>query len=217
MKGKLTTTQTLTGRQAIAGGGSGGPVTWDKVKNKPFNTVDTEGGLAIYDDTLMIDTLDKIATIEYVDSQVDGITTTLTEDYALKSEIPTVPTDVSAFNNDAGYITSTDVPTPDWNATTGQDGYIDNKPAIKAGTGSNSIVEGHGTIDNSFSSGEGTHVEGSRNQVSGNAFGAHIEGIYNNVGLDDGHGTHVEGSFSRIGVNSGDDSGVHIEGDHTLC
>ena len=26
-------------------------------------------------------------------------------DYALKSEIPTVPTDVSAFNNDAGYLT----------------------------------------------------------------------------------------------------------------
>ena len=26
-------------------------------------------------------------------------------DYALKSEIPTVPTNVSAFNNDAGYLT----------------------------------------------------------------------------------------------------------------
>ena len=30
--------------------------------------------------------------------------------YALKSEIPTLPTNVSAFTNDAGYITAADVP-----------------------------------------------------------------------------------------------------------
>ena len=46
--------------------------------------------------------------------------------------IPTVPTDVSAFNNDAGYITASEVPTQvnaDWNATTGA-AEILNKPTI---------------------------------------------------------------------------------------
>lgn len=34
-----------------------------------------------------------------------AVNTTIPANYALKSELPTVPTDVSAFNNDAGYIT----------------------------------------------------------------------------------------------------------------
>lgn len=34
-----------------------------------------------------------------------AVNTTIPATYALKSELPTVPTDVSAFNNDAGYIT----------------------------------------------------------------------------------------------------------------
>lgn len=157
--------KTLKGRINISGKSSSPsvPVTWSNVQNKPFSTVDTENGLTIQDDTLMIDTLDHIATIDYVDQQIAGITppvtdwedltnkpfetishsdfgvedgelqinkssvldgyateqyvdgatttvydsiTTTLADYATKSEIPTVPTDVSAFNNDAGYITS---------------------------------------------------------------------------------------------------------------
>ena len=46
--------------------------------------------------------------------------------------IPTVPVDISAFNNDAGYITSADIPSQvnaDWNATTGV-AEILNKPTI---------------------------------------------------------------------------------------
>ena len=46
--------------------------------------------------------------------------------------IPTVPTDVSAFNNDAGYITQAQVPTQvnaDWNATSGA-AQILHKPTI---------------------------------------------------------------------------------------
>lgn len=152
MKGKLTTTQTLTARQAIAGGGSGGPTTWDKVKNKPFSTVDTTGGLTIYDDTLGIDTLDTIATIDYVDSQVDEITTTLTEDYALKSEIPTVPTNVSAFNNDAGYITDTSL-TPYVRAsslatvaTSGNYNDLNHKPIIPEVDNKSIVLDDNGKI-----------------------------------------------------------------------
>lgn len=106
LKGKLSTNLSLSGNASIPTKvNTGGASTWNEITGKPFSTVDTEGGLTIYDNTLGIDTLDTIATINYVDSQIDGVTTTL-EDYALKSEIPTVPSDVSAFNNDAGYITA---------------------------------------------------------------------------------------------------------------
>ena len=49
-----------------------------------------------------------------------------------KPTIPTVPTNVSAFTNDAGYITASDVPAQvnaDWNATSGA-AQILNKPTI---------------------------------------------------------------------------------------
>ena len=49
-----------------------------------------------------------------------------------KPEIPTVPTNVSAFTNDANYITSAEVPVQvnaDWNATSGK-AQILNKPDI---------------------------------------------------------------------------------------
>ena len=45
-------------------------------------------------------------TEEEVDEKIESAITSLDlSDYALKSEIPTVPTNVSAFNNDAGYLT----------------------------------------------------------------------------------------------------------------
>ncbi|MBO7572156.1 MAG: InlB B-repeat-containing protein [Bacteroidales bacterium] len=53
-------------------------------------------------------------------------------DLTNKPEIPTVPTNVSAFTNDANYITTADVPAQvnaDWNATSGA-GQILNKPTI---------------------------------------------------------------------------------------
>ncbi|MBO4874008.1 MAG: InlB B-repeat-containing protein [Bacteroidales bacterium] len=53
-------------------------------------------------------------------------------DLTNKPEIPTVPTNVSAFTNDANYITSADIPAQvnaDWNATSGA-GQIMNKPEI---------------------------------------------------------------------------------------
>ncbi|MCR5194650.1 MAG: hypothetical protein K6B71_03985 [Alphaproteobacteria bacterium] len=55
-------------------------------------------------------------------------------DLSNKPSIPTVPTNVSAFTNDAGYITSTDVPAQvnaDWDATSGT-AQILNKPTLSA-------------------------------------------------------------------------------------
>ena len=45
------------------------------------------------------------ATEEYVDKAIAAIPEVDLKDYAKKSEIPTVPTKVSAFQNDAGYLT----------------------------------------------------------------------------------------------------------------
>lgn len=77
-------------------GGSGSTPTWNDVTGKPFSTVDTTTGLTILDNTLMLDTLDTIATIQYVNSATtdvyDSITTTL-DAYALTTDIP----DVSSF------------------------------------------------------------------------------------------------------------------------
>ncbi|MBO4614491.1 MAG: InlB B-repeat-containing protein [Bacteroidales bacterium] len=56
-------------------------------------------------------------------------------DLTNRPEIPTVPTNVSAFTNDANYITSADVPAQvnaDWNATSGA-GQILNKPEFFSG------------------------------------------------------------------------------------
>lgn len=103
-----------------------GEVDWSNVENKPFTSVDTESGLAIYDDTLMIDTLDTIATIDYVDGQVDGITTTLANDYATKAEIP----DVSEFITAEAltpYVESSDLASV---ATSGDYDDLQNKPTI---------------------------------------------------------------------------------------
>ncbi|MCQ2276124.1 MAG: fibrobacter succinogenes major paralogous domain-containing protein [Bacteroidales bacterium] len=72
-----------------------------------------------------------------VNVQADWNQSTTTADDYIKNKptIPTVPTNVSAFNNDAGYITATDVPAQvnaDWNATSGT-AQILNKPELFSG------------------------------------------------------------------------------------
>ena len=49
--------------------------------------------------------LNDYATKTYVQEQIDAIPETDLSDYALKTEIPVVPGNVSAFTNDAGYLT----------------------------------------------------------------------------------------------------------------
>lgn len=55
--------------------------------------------------------------------------------YITSANIPTVPTNLSAFNNDVGYVTATQIPSQvnaDWNATTGA-ALILNKPNLFSG------------------------------------------------------------------------------------
>lgn len=63
-------------------------------------------------------------------------------------------------------------PTPDWNAASGADGYIDNKPNIKQGTDTNhtAVVEGFSTT----ASGVYAHAEGAGTTASGGY--SHVEG-----------------------------------------
>lgn len=188
---------------------TGSPTTdidWNNVDNKPFSQVDTEGGLAIYDDTLMIDTLDTIATINYVDGQVDGITTTLASDYATKDEIPEITvtqtlssgTEIGSIDVD-GTTTVLYAPagasgaTPSWTAESWQDGYIDNKPAIWAGTGTRSIVEG-GLVNTA--SGFLAHAEGG-DATCASGGRSHAE---NSGTTASGHASHAEG-FNTIAAS----------------
>lgn len=65
------------------------------------------------DDAIMIwlntdaEVAEDLATKEFVEDAISSIEIPEPDlsAYALKTEIPTVPTDVSAFNNDAGYLT----------------------------------------------------------------------------------------------------------------
>ena len=87
----------------------------------------------------------------------------------------------------------------DWNQTTstGSD-YILNKPAIKAGQGENSIIEGSGTT----ASGSISHAEGSYTTASG--YTSHAEG---NGSTASGSNAHAEGGGTKaIGAQS------HAEG-----
>ena len=117
----------LLGLNANNGGGGGGSTpTWSEVTGKPFSTVDTTNGLTIVDGTLMLETLDHVATIDYVDTQINGVTSTLETDYALKSEIP----DVSDFITASAltpYAESADLATV---ATSGDYEDLSNKPTI---------------------------------------------------------------------------------------
>lgn len=136
----------LRAKLSIAGepvGRGGGVSSWNDIENKPFSTVDTENGLTIQDDTLMIDTLDHIATIDYVDEQIAGISTTVdwddiedkptfatvatSGDYDDLSNKPTIPSidglATETYVNDA--IAAIDIPT-DVSELNNDAGYITN-------------------------------------------------------------------------------------------
>ena len=92
----------------------------------------------------------------------------------------------------------------DWNQTTstGSD-YIKNKPAIKAGQGAVSIIEG----SSSTASGPGSHAEGSGTTASGN--NSHAEGAYTAAR---GNNSHAEGVSTTA-----KEEGSHAEGDNTTA
>ena len=125
LKGKLSTNASLTGNASIPTKiNTGGASTWNEISGKPFNTLGEDftviGGELGINSSLL---LDGYATESYVDDAIadipatdwDDITNKPTfatvattgdyDDLLNKPTIPIVPTDVSAFNNDAGYIT----------------------------------------------------------------------------------------------------------------
>ena len=79
---------------SATGGGTADSVDWGNIENKPsFSTVATSGSYNDLLDKPSIPSTAGLASTEYVDSKVGEIV------------IPTVPTKVSAFENDAGYLT----------------------------------------------------------------------------------------------------------------
>lgn len=77
----------------------------------------------------------------------------------------------------------------DWNqSNNSSDNYIKNKPAIKAGQGENSIVEGN--IDNNVAGGVYAHAEGQRTTASG--LQSHAEGYETTAS---GTSSHAEGTI----------------------
>ena len=79
---------------SATGGGVADSVDWSKVQNKPnFANVATSGD---YNDLInqpIIPSIEGLASKTYVDTKVAAI------------KVPTVPTKISAFENDAGYLT----------------------------------------------------------------------------------------------------------------
>lgn len=93
---------------------------------------------------------------------------------------------------------------PDWNETSAESkSYIQNKPAISAGSGSNAVVEGSDTK----AEGEDSHAEGYSSSASGNY--AHAEGYWSKASKV---AAHAEGFSSTA---SGNDS--HAEGNSTTA
>ena len=107
------------------------------------------------------------------------------------------------------------VPTPDWDVDTyGQNGYIDNKPAIRKGTATWAIAEGRDTVASSIAA----HAEGSASVASGT--NSHAEG---NDTVASGSSAHAEGSntiaasnyqhvFGKYNVSSNNHTYVEIVG-----
>ena len=95
----------------------------------------------------------------------------------------------------------------DWNqSNSSADNYIKNKPAIKAGQGANSIIEGN--IVNNVVSGGYAHAEGNGTEASGD-YGSHAEG----------NGTTASGMCSHAEGNGTTASGFssHAEGNETIA
>lgn len=79
---------------SATGGGTADSVDWSKIQNKPdFADVATSGSYNDLADKPTIPSTTGLATETYVDDKIAEI------------DIPTVPTKVSAFTNDAGYLT----------------------------------------------------------------------------------------------------------------
>ena len=134
-------------------------------------------------------TTDRIAREAVVGLSISGTTITVTKADGSTSTI-TTQTNVNA----------------DWNqSNSSADNYILNKPAIKAGQGENSIIEGN--IDNNVAGGVYSHAEGNNSAATGLV--SHAEGS----------GTTAIGNYSHAEGTSTTASGQqsHAEGRETTA
>ena len=97
----------LVGKLSISGGKGGGAADWEDLKDKPFETLGDD--FKVENGELQL-AAEPVTEVDWDDIQNKPAFATVAtsgdyDDLSNKPTIPVVPTDVSAFNNDAGYIT----------------------------------------------------------------------------------------------------------------
>lgn len=185
----MDTMSYIIGRNSAGGGGEVTSLPWSKVTSKPFNTVDTTTGLTIVDGTLMLETLDHVATIDYVDDAIEALD---------------IPDEVSVSQTLQSGTAIADITIGDTTTTLyapagGSGGSVDwadiaNKPSINAGTVAYSISEGANTM---ASGNYGAHAEGYQTKASG--WSSHAEG---QVTRATGNSQHTQGKFNIEDTNN---------------
>ena len=92
-----------------------------------------------------------------------------------------------------------------WTAQSGASGYVENKPSIKAGTGTNAIIEGN--ITNNKATKANAHAEGDITTASG--LGSHAEGSETTASANYSHAEGYRATASQLQA--------HAEGNHTVA
>lgn len=214
LKAIISPIGTLNARQSVGGKG-GGAADWEDLKDKPFETLGDD--FKVENGELQL-AAEPVTEVDWDDIQDKPAFATVAtsgdyNDLSNKPTIPVVPTDVSAFNNDAGYITDSaldgyateqyvddaigDIPNADWDAASGEGGYIANKPAIDNGTAINSVKVG--ALNSVRASGEEAFAQGSNNtEASGLAsFASGLNArATGNYSFAQGYGTLASGGES---------------------
>lgn len=160
------------------------------------------------------DKLDKITTPMQVVGRVDSVEQLPTDDVEIGyvylvglegsadfEEYIVIGLEPTTYESLGKMVTSADWLQSDKTAAD----YIDNKPAILTGAGTNSIIEGD--LVGNTASGSGSHAEGSNTTAKGNY--SHTEGSY----------TTAHGAFSHAEGSSTSANGIysHAEGCQTTA
>lgn len=118
---------------------------------------------------------------------------------------------------------------PDWEAASGAAGYIDNKPNVKAGTGTGAVISGlseaveiaGNTYPANTASGDYSHAEGFMTTASG--IYSHAEGVNTTASQNSAHAegqaTAASGNYSHAEGRTTAASGTyaHAEGSGTVA
>ena len=160
------------------------------------------------------DKLDKITTPMQVVGRVDSVEQLPTDDVEIGyvylvglegsadfTEYIVIGSNPTTYESLGKLVTAADWAETDETAA----GYVANKPAILAGGGTNSIIEGD--LTENIATGIGSHAEGSNTRADGNY--SHTEGSYTTAR---GAYSHAEGSTTTAnGIYS------HAEGSNTTA